>query len=143
MLQVTSGCVVRRDPEDVFAVLSDFEQNPTWQNGMVECTFLTEPPLRVGSRYRQRARFAGRDIHSTFEVIELEPGRRVKATTIEGTFPITFTRSVEPHGEGTRVRAIVEGDASGVFRIAVPIMRAMVKRSVDRDYARLKELLES
>jgi uncharacterized membrane protein len=79
--------VIDRPRAEVFAYLSDFEQNPTWQNGMKSCEWITEPPLRIGSRYRQAAGFAGREINSVFEVIELD-SNRVKATSIEGTFPI-------------------------------------------------------
>ena len=142
MLEVTSGCHVDRPATEVFEVISDFEQNPSWQNGMVSCRFTTEGPLRVGSQYEQQAKFLGRNIVSTFEVTEFDPGRMVKATSIAGTFPITFTRTVEPHGDGTKVTAIVSGDSSGVFRLAAPLMRRMVKRSIDGDYRRLKALLE-
>ncbi|NNF62875.1 MAG: hypothetical protein HKN07_01330 [Acidimicrobiia bacterium] len=142
MLEVTSWCFVDRPPAEVFEVISDFEQNPSWQNGMVSCRFTTERPMRVGSQYEQQAKFLGRSIVSTFEVIELDPGRMVKATSIAGTFPITFTRIAEPHRDGTKVTAIVSGDSSGVFRLAAPLMKRMVKRSIDGDYRRLKSLLE-
>lgn len=42
----------------------------------------------------------------------------------------------------TPLRAVIRGDASGLFRIASPIMRFMVNRSVQADYARLEALLE-
>lgn len=134
---------IARPAAEVFAVLSDFEANPTWQGGMKSCRWATEPPLRVGSRYEQRAEFLGREIASTFEVIELDPGTRVKATTVAGSFPITFTRWVEPIDDGTtRVRALIEGDSSGFFRLMEPLMRPMVRRSIRGDYRRLKRMLE-
>ena len=131
---------IRRTPQEVFDFLADFENNPGWQKGMKSCRFVTEPPLRVGSRYEQEASFLGRKIRSLFEVVELEPGRSITITTIESSFPITVTRSVEPDGEGgSRVRAEISGDATGFFRIARPLLARMVQRSVDRDYRVLKE----
>ncbi len=63
---------------------------------------------------------------------------------VGSTFPITVTRSVEPHGEGSCLaRARVSGDPSKVLRVAAPAMRWMVQRSVRADYARLKALLEA
>ena len=59
------------------------------------------------------------------------------------TFPITFTRMVEPDGEGCRVRAIIEGDPTGVFTLGAPVMRRQVQRTVRQDYANLKQLLEA
>ena len=66
----------------------------------------------------------------------------VKAASTSGTFPITFTRIVEPSGQGAAVKAIVEGDASSFFKLAEPLLSRMVKRSVDADYQNLKRILE-
>ncbi len=68
----------------------------------------------------------------------------VKATSTAGSFPITFTRIVEPAGDGSqaRVKAIIEGDSSGFFKIAEPLMKRMVQRSVEGDYQRLKMIFE-
>ena len=141
MITVDVEVFIPRPPDEVFAFLSDFERNPEWQDGMERCTFLTDPPLRVGSRYEQVARFLGREICSVFEVTDLEPGRSVRATTIESTFPITFTRRVDPAEGGSAVSATIEGDASGLFRLAEPLMRRKVQRSIEADYQRLRELL--
>ena len=143
MLKVDVTIMVNKPTEAVFAFISDFENNPRWQKGMQTCTFTSPPPLGVGSTYDQEAKFLGRPILSTFKVIAYEPGRMVKATTISSSFPITFTRSVEPVEDGTRVTAVIEGDATGFFRIATPLMRWMVNRSVNKDYAKLKQLLEA
>ncbi|MBK8903621.1 MAG: SRPBCC family protein [Anaerolineaceae bacterium] len=142
MISVNISIDINRPPDEVFAFLSDFENNPKWQNGMKVCTWTSKPPLRLGSTYSQEASFLGRPIFSHFEVIAYEPGKMVKATSPAGTFPITFTRSVEPHGTGTRVKALIEGDSSGVFKLAEPLMAPMVRKSIEADYARLKELLE-
>jgi carbon monoxide dehydrogenase subunit G len=141
-VRVESGVDVARPPAEVFAYISNFEHNPEWQGGMVDARFTTKGPLRVGSRYDQVAKFMGKRIDSSFEVVEYEPDRLVKATTTSSSFPITFTRKVEPAGDGTRVTAIVEGDASGFFRLAEPLMRRKVQKSIDADYENLKRILE-
>ena len=143
MVRTDIDIVIDRPAAEVFAYLSDFEQNPTWQNGMKSCVWVTEPPTTIGSRYEQKASFAGREINSTFEVIDYTAGSRVKAMTIESTFPITFTRWVSPlDGSRTRVQVLIEGDSSGLFRMLEPLMAPLVRRSIRKDYARLKELLE-
>jgi hypothetical protein len=128
---------------DLFGFVSNFENNPRWQRGMRSCRWTSSPPHGVGSTYDQVARFLGKDIVSSFKVLEYDPGRRVKITSTAGPFPITETRVVTPRGErDATVTAIVEGDASGFFRIAGPVLRLLVERSVRGDYARLKHLLE-
>lgn len=49
---------------------------------------------------------------------------------------------VEPIEGGTKVTAIIEGDAGGFFKLAEPLLARMVQRSVDSDYQKLKGLLE-
>ena len=144
MIEVTASVDVDRSAQDAFGVLADFERNTEWQKGMQSCRWTSDPPLRLGSTYDQEASFLGRKILTSFEVVELEAGRTVKIASRESTFPIAVTRSVEPLGEGRcRVSALVEGDSSGLFKLAEPLMRRMVERSVRADYARLKDLLES
>jgi len=141
-MKVENAIHIDRPPADVFSYISNFENNPTWQGGMVEAWFTTEPPLRSGSIYSQVARFLGRRIESTFKVVDYQPGRLIKTTTVESTFPITFTRIVEPEDGGSRVSAIVEGDASGLFKLAEPLLAKRVRSSIDKDYKKLKDILE-
>jgi carbon monoxide dehydrogenase subunit G len=143
ILHVSSTVSVKVPPAMAWSVVADFSRNPEWQNGMRKAEWVTEPPLAVGSRYIQHAGFLGREIRSLFEVVELEPGRRVTIDTIEGTFPITVTRTVVADGAGCLISADVRGDAGGLFRLVTPLLRALVRRSVAGDYRRLKQLLES
>jgi uncharacterized membrane protein len=143
MIKVETTVQIDRPSEEVFAFISNFENNPKWQSGQLEAKFTTEEPLRVGSTYDQVAKFLGRRIVSTFEVVEYKPNRKVKASSTSGSFPITFTRMVEPSDDGSEVTAIIEGDASGFFRLAEPLLKRMVQNSVDADYQNLKKILES
>ena len=142
MIRVETSVHINRPAGEVFAFIANFENNPLWQSGQVEARFTSEGPLRVGSTYDQVAKFLGRQIVSTFEVLEYEPGRMVKASSTAGSFPITFTRMVEPAGGGADVSAVVEGDSSGFFKVAEPLMARMVQRSVDADYQNLKRIME-
>ncbi len=136
-MEVRTSVEVAASPDEVFAYLSDAEHNPEWQSGMVSTRWNGNGPIDVGSTYDQVATFLGRRIESTFEVLEYEPGRRIKASSTGGSFPITFTRIVEPQEDGSRVSAIIEGDASGFFKVAEPILKRLVQRSVDGDYQNL------
>jgi uncharacterized membrane protein len=142
MIEVTSSVDLQRPSAEVFAFVADAGNNPLWQQGMRSCRWTTDPPIRIGSSYVQRASFLGKSVDSTFEVIDLRPGHSITIRTTESTFPIQVTRAVEElDPEHCRVTAIVRGDPSGMFRIATPMLRAMVQRSVRADYRRLRELL--
>jgi hypothetical protein len=127
----------------VFEFLADASNNPRWQRGMVSCEWNSPGPIRIGSTYRQTARFMGRTIVSTFVVSEFEPGRRIRLETTESTFPIQVTRTVTPVDESScRASAEITGDPEGWLRLLSGLMRGRAQRSVDGDYDRLVELLQ-
>lgn len=136
---------IARPAEDVFAFIADHANNPRWQRGMRSCRWTSEPPHGLGSTYEQRAVFLGRPVVSTFRVTEHVPPRRIKIETESGTFPIAVTRTVSPLGpDECRVSADVGGGPTGrLARLAEPALRAIVRRSVQGDYQRLKAHLES
>jgi uncharacterized membrane protein len=143
VIDVSTSIDIDRPASEVFDFVSEFPNNPRWQRGQRSCEWTSEPPLRVGSTYDQHARFLGRDMTNSFRVVEHDPGRRVRFTSTGGTFPITVTRSVEPlDASHSRFTEHVEGEPGRFFRVAEPILRRLVRRSISRDFPRLKALLE-
>ena len=129
--------------EDVFAYITNFENNPKWQNGMVSCTFTTPPPLGVGSQYQQVAKFMGREVISLFEVTTFVENKRVEFETIQSTFPIQIVREVKKMDTGTLVHAIIKGQPNGLMKIFSPLVRPIMKRQIEADYQHLKQILEN
>ena len=135
---------IERSADVVWEYMENAEHNPEWLSNMRSARWTTEPPIAVGSRYDQMARFLGKDVRTSFEVTELEPGRSITISSLPGSsFPIRITREVEPLGpQRTRVRETAEGDSSAFYRVAEPLMRPIVRRNIARAYDRLKHVLE-
>jgi len=142
---VTVQVRIDRPADEVFVFLEDVANNTQWLRGMVSCSWTTEPPVRVGSRYEQLARFLGKRIRTSFEVTAHKQGELVTISSREGSsFPLTVTRQVEPLGtDRCLVTETVESDPRGFYRIARPVLRWLVQRNIRRDYLRLKTLLET
>lgn len=142
-MDMSAERTIDRPASEVFAYFADAANNPRWQSGMRSCEWITEPPIGLGSRYRQHARFAGRDVVSIFEVTEYQDERRIRIETVQSTFPIQVTRTVEPlDGD----RCIVSTSITGGPRMPWPldsIAERLAQRSVDADYDRLRALLEA
>jgi uncharacterized protein YndB with AHSA1/START domain len=136
---------IGRSAAHVWEYLVNAEHNPEWLKNMSSCRWITEPPIGIGSRYEQLARFLGKDVRTTFEVKALEHGRLVTITSLPGSsFPLTITRKVDPIGlERCLVTEIADGDPSGFYRVAEAPMRLMVRRNIERAYRNLKQLLEA
>jgi uncharacterized protein YndB with AHSA1/START domain len=132
--------------ERPIAVVAAYTGNPAnapeWYVNIrsVECT----PPVAVGSRMDFVAQFLGRRLSYTYEVVELEPERRLVMRTTEGPFPMETTYTWEPAGEGaTRMTMRNRGDPSGIFKLTAPVMERAMSRATSKDLARLKAILEA
>ncbi len=142
-MTMTASIDIGRPAEAVFEYISNMALNTTWQAGMRECRVTSELPLAVGSTYEQVASFIGREVRSSFVVTALEPGRSITIESVQSTFPITVTRTVEPlDDDRSRVSAVIEGGPDGIMGLLAPLMKRMAQRTVRGDYRRLKSLLE-
>lgn len=143
MIEVNVTIDVKRPPEEVFDFWAEWSNNPTWQTGMDSCTWTSEPPLQLGSTYDQAASFLGRPIISSFRVVEYEAGIKLRIKTTKSSLPLDITRQVSPGPNGgTTLRATIRGEPGGLMRLLDPLTKRMVERNINKDYQRLKELLD-
>ncbi len=134
--------IIAKPANEVFAFFSDASNNPLWQDGMKSCEWTSPPPIAVGSTYEQVAEFMGRPVVSVFEVTALDPGTSITIETIESTFPIAVTRTVEDLGGGTsRVQAHISGGPGGLLKLLGPLTDRLAKKSIESDYDNLVEYL--
>jgi len=135
---------IDRSPRDVAAYAGDPTHAPEWYANITSVEWRTPPPVDVGSRMDFVARFLGRRLAYTYEVVELEADRRLVMRTADGPFPMETTYTWEPEGEsGTRMTLRNRGEPAGFSRLTTPMMERAMRRATIKDLARLKELLES
>ena len=142
-LDVTTEIVVRRPRADVAAYAGDPDRAPEWYTNIDSVVWRTEPPLAVGSRHDFVARFLGRRLAYTYEVVELVAGERLVMRTAQGPFPMETTYTWADASEGTTLmRLRNRGKPSGFAVLTTPVMARAVRRANRADLARLAQLLE-
>jgi len=135
---------IQRRPEIVAAFAGDPANAPQWYANITSVQWRTPPPVGIGSMLDFKAQFLGKGLAYTYEVVELEAGRRLVMRTADGPFPMETTYTWEPVGEtATRMTLRNRGDPSGFSRLTAPIMERAMRRATTKDLARLKALLES
>jgi carbon monoxide dehydrogenase subunit G len=132
---------VNRPAEEVFAYLADVRNLPQWQQGVVETRPQGDPG--VGSRFIEVRSFLGKRMESTIEIVEYEPSRLFTIKVIEGPIPFEVRHTLEPDGEGTRVRVVGEGEPGGFFKLAEGLVTRQVQKAAEKDFAKLKQVLEA
>ena len=96
MLKIESTTVINRPVEEVFAVLSNLENNPKWASVFLEVKKTSEGPIGVGTTWRVVQKAFGRQIESEVEVAEYEPNRKCAQKSKSGPFPVEVLQTYEP-----------------------------------------------
>jgi carbon monoxide dehydrogenase subunit G len=141
-MDVTVTAEIDRPPEEVSAFAMNPNNEPRWIGGIKRTRMLTPPPVATGSQVERVASFLGRSFSYVLEAEEFTPGHRVVMTSVRAPFPMRVTYQFDPTTRGTRVTNRVEGDTGGFYRLAAPLMKQAVRRSLTRDLKTLKRLLE-
>ncbi len=134
-VDITARVHIDRDPAAVAAYMTDPANDPQWIGGLREAELLDEQPVRVGSRVRRVAYFLRRRVEYVNEVLALD-ATQLDMRSVKAPFPMHITYRFEPApGGGTDVSNHVRG---GGPRLLAPLVR----RNVQRDLERLRDLLE-
>ncbi len=141
-VDVTTEVMISCSRQVVADFASDPENAPRWYANIATVTWRTAPPLRVGSRMDFVARFLGRTLAYTYEVIEWVAGERLTMRTAEGPFPMSTTYTWEAVGDQTRMRLRNHGEPSGFAAVGSGLMAASMRRANRKDLDNLKRLLE-
>jgi carbon monoxide dehydrogenase subunit G len=124
---------IARTPEDVFAYRTDVANLPEWQSGVRRAE-------QTGDRIDETRSFLGREMHTTLEILEKDPPRVFTLKALDGPVRFTVAHTLEPADGGTRLTVVADGDLPG---FASGIVAQQAKRQFSKDFARLKQILET
>ena len=141
-IDVLAEVHVKRPREEVAAYMSDPANDPHWIGGLREAHLIGEGALREGSRVARVASFMGRKVEYVNEITGLEPGRVLDMHSVKAPFPMHITYTFEDGDGGTVVRNHVRG-GGGFFSLGSPMFAPLVRRNVQRDLERMRDVLEA
>jgi uncharacterized membrane protein len=143
-VDVVTETIIDRPRSLVAAYSADPTNAPSWYVNIKSVEWLTAPPLMLGSRVAFVARFLGRRLAYTYEIVEWIAGERLVMRTREGPFPMETTYAWTSVDDGrTRMTLRNRGRPTGFSALVAPFMAAAMRAANRKDLARLKSLLES
>ena len=144
---VTVSIDLPQPRDEVYAFLDVMANHESFTDHMLVDWQVTGPATGIGSKARVTAKIGGITDHADIEVIEVDPGRRIKERNIankgrrHGTG--TYVLSDLPSG-GTHVEFTYEFErVPALERPLLPLMRRMLRRGNERAMTRLAETLRS
>lgn len=143
-VDVVTSTTIRRPRAAVAAYASDPNNAPDWYVNIKQVCWRTHPPLKVGSKIDFVARFLGRTLEYTYEVVELVPGERMAMQTAQGPFPMQTIYEWRDAADGSTLMTLRNrGEPSGFARLMAPLMAPAMRSANRKDLARLKAILEA
>jgi uncharacterized membrane protein len=142
MITNVKSTMINRPIEQVFAYVSDFQNNPQWQNALLETRRLTEGPLGVGTEFTGVRKFMGRKMESVLQFTTYEPNKEIVYKSVSGQ-PFEGSFLFEATGECTKLTSVLKLQTGGLLGLAEPLIAANVERESEANYSDLKALLEN
>ena len=136
-VDVVTEIQIARPRDEVAAYAADPENATAWYENIERVEWKTESSVAFV------ARFLGRRLAYTYEIVELVPGERLVMRTADGPFPMETTYTWVDDGRGgTRMTLRNRGEPSGFSGLAAPLLAAAMRRANRKDLERLKAILE-
>lgn len=139
-LDVTAERSLAYPPDDVAAYAMDWRHDHEWTQGIKTATLTrrADEPHRpdgfgLGAEVTRTAHFMRRRIDYVLRVTAYDPPTRLEMASVAGPFPMHVTYRFDPDHRGTRARIRVRGDAPPAYRLASPMVAAMVRRNLRKD----------
>jgi uncharacterized protein YndB with AHSA1/START domain len=123
---------IARPVETVWGILTDWDRAPDWMPG-VEEAHADGATLRFRARGKER----------TSRISALDPGRSITLTSVQGGVRADYLYTIAPAGEGTRTTLTADCECTGLWRVAAPALRRLIRRTDGGQLTALKRLIES
>ena len=142
-VDVLTEITINAPVDQVSAFASDPMNAPSWYDNIESAKWKGDESLKIGAQIEFVAQFLGKQLRYTYEVTELEPGKRITMKTANGPFPMETTYSwTAVESEQTHMTLRNRGKPKGFSKVFAPMMASAMRRANNKDLRMLKDLME-
>jgi hypothetical protein len=129
--------------EDVFDLVADERNEPSYNPAMSQVVKLTPGPVGAGTRFRTTVVSRGRPLEMAVEYTLFERPRLLGSRTTLSSADIDYRLTFEPDGEGTRMRWAWRLRPYGALRLLGPVLGVLGRRQERRIWTAMKARAEA
>jgi carbon monoxide dehydrogenase subunit G len=131
---------IQRPVDEVFAFLSEGENDRRWRSGVIDIR--RKSGHGCGAIYEQGVKGPfGRRVSADYEITSYEPDRRIGFRAIAGPVRPEGSYELTPTDGGTRVKFALRAEPRGLAKLMTPMV-AKTMRSEVAQLDRLRAVLE-
>ena len=143
-VDVQTEIIIDRPAQIVSEYVTDPDNATSWYVNIKSVEWKTPRPLSLGSQIAFKAGFLGRQLAYIYQVVELDPGKKLIMRTADGPFPMETTYTWEQlEKDQTRMTLRNQGIPQGFSKLLAPFMSKMMRRANNKDLSLLKQILEA
>ena len=141
-VRIENTVTIEREPEEVWAYLSDLEHIPGWNPAITATRKVTRGPVGVGTVYEQD-RTEPRPGTESIEVTRFDPELRLELHGTLGPFVAELSYGFEDLGGATRLTNVADLEAAGALKLYQPIAARRIRAAIAANLRQLKGRVES
>jgi uncharacterized protein YndB with AHSA1/START domain len=143
MTRIRGDVVIDAPVEDVFDLVADERNEPTYNPRIVSAEMVSEGPVGVGSRFVARPRGMGRTGEMTLEILDYDRPHRLHNRVRSSYMQVDGSLTFEEVDGGTRLSWDWDMALVGRWRVLSPVLALVGPRWERRNWIGLKQHVES
>lgn len=141
-MQIQEQTIIQADRQVIFDYMNEINNRPTYIPMLEKVILLDDAPIQMGSRYVEVATIAGRELKTTYQVMELNTPEKIRVQTIKSVFPIEAILLFEERGPDTLLTMQLNFTLNGIYKLGAPVVRGIVQQQAKDILGRLKGIFE-
>lgn len=129
---------INQPVEAVFDFATDPNNAEKVISGVTNMEQISAGPIGVGTRYREKRVVNGKEAEAEMEISAYEPPSSYTMTSEMKGITVSYTYRFVPENNGTRVDLICNVSASGLKKLAAPMVASIMKKEDGDHLERLK-----
>lgn len=134
---------IGRSPQEVFEVISNPTEATRFLDNIKESKKLTDGPIGVATTFRETRVMSGKEASADLLVNAYEPNTHVGISSEAEGIKVDYHYRLAPEADGTRLTWACQLEASGLRKMMLPMVAAIMKKEDGDHLRRLKAYLET
>ncbi|SRR6266516_2889378 len=143
MAKIKQSVTINQPVERVFSFVRDTRNTARWHPSLSEARATLEGPAQIRTQVTEVRTVVGRKMESNFEIVELEPNKRIVMKSVSGPFPLKVTILFESLGNATRITLDADTEPRGFLKLADGMIGGMLKKEMENDLSAAKHVVET
>jgi len=144
MVDVTTEIIIDCPRKMVSEYAANPQNAPEWYVNIKSSEWVQSENLEIGSQIAFNAKFLGRQLVYTYQIVEYSPTEKLVMRTSSGPFPMETTYTWRSAGEcRTHMALRNKGNPTGFSIFFSPILALAMRKANKKDLERLKWILEN